>query len=271
MKNNHYRLVACLCLMALFAFASCQKEERRVAFTATMENPTIQGKTVFNSTTGTITWEEYDNIYIYNPDNWGWYWAEPTGSGSTANFYYDDWGTELTSGPYFALYPPTINGGGYQQVWFTNSPEVEDSFTPPMCAFSNTNQLKFKNLCGLIQLKLTAERDIDRIEVYTENNYIGGYFNVRNIGGVPTLVPIEDSRHEKCFACDEAVNCSEGYTFNLFLPPGTYTKMEITIIDTDDNACTLSLNEGESLTVVRSEGFPITVVYPTFSPISSEE
>ncbi|MBQ6068210.1 MAG: BspA family leucine-rich repeat surface protein [Bacteroidales bacterium] len=266
MMKQYYRIATLMCLVALFAFASCQKEEGRVLFIGTIEQPTVQGKTSVEIEPGTedavVKWEPGDEIALYDANGTRYTLeAEPTGNYTTANFL----GFETVGeGPYAAIYPAelAVSGSPYDRT--CTLPEVQDaaSFKAPMHAYSENNYLHFNILCGAIQLNLPqVNKTITSVELNTPNNIIAGEISWRwspflgylgiNVGGEGHTVTLD---------CGEGgMDCSNGLTLYIYLPEGEYSAMTFTI-NADDGSCAVKsfVDADDPIVIKRSVYYPTT-------------
>ena len=274
MKKDLYLLVALLTLVSLFSLIACQKEkDAKVLFTATIENPNIQCKTAITSA-GVMTWLNGDQIAVF--DNGGdgtvsHLAATPTGNHKTADFTIVSGYEEPSNGPYYAIYPASI-ATEYNTITLPTEYTYDGSrFDAPMYAYSTNNKLVFKNLCGVMQLNLTASKCINSI-VITTNQAITGEFNLDYNGGSPNMIATQNNNgNTLSINFDNSVDCNgNGQSFYIYLPIGNYSEMSITFYATDATYCTKSLQSGQTFIVGRNTLNPLNFNNPLFRPIGSK-
>ena len=274
MRKYYYRLAVLMTLVSLFTFSACQKEENgKVLFTATIENPTTQSKTAITNA-GVMTWLTDDQIAVYDNGGSGavsHLSATPTGNHKTADFTLVSGYEEPNDGPYYAIYPASI-ATAYNTITLPTEYTYDDSrFDAPMYAYSTNNKLVFKNLCGVMQLNLTANKSINSI-VITTDQAITGEFSLDYNGGIPNMNATQNNNgNTLTINFDNSVDCSgTGQSFYIYLPIGNYSEMSITFYTTDATYCTKSLQSGQTFIVGRNTLNPLNFNNPQFRPIGSK-
>lgn len=270
------RYIAFIALSAaLLCLNSCKKEENgKVLFKATIESPVQQGKTAIASD-GTMTWRSDDQIVVFYGQNEttmdGRSILSTTSTGKTAEF--TPMGITPTGGHYYAVYPTNIAGSSTFHNIITLPPTqayhaAEDGkvqFEAPMYAYSTTDQLAFKNLCGVVRLSLTTSKTISRI-VVSANEQLCGEFNVSWNGGVPTLTATSTEGGTSVeFTCGSSgVDCTDGADFYLYLPVNEagYTGMQFAFYTTDGSYITKTLKSDQRFYVGRNTLNPLEFDLP---------
>ena len=261
----------------VLCLSSCKKEENgKVLFKATIENPAQQGKTSIASN-GMMTWRSGDQIVVFYGTSatsmTGQSLLSTTSTGRTAEFTLA-LGNEPTGGHYYAVYPANIAGMIYHNS--INLPTSQEyhaaeggkvQFDAPMYAYSNDDQLVFKNLCGVVRITLTTPKAISRI-VVSANEPLCGQFNVNWNGGEPTLATTSTEGTEVEFTCGSGVNCAEGADFYLYLPVNEmgYTGMEFAFYATDGTYSTKTLMNDQRFVVGRNTLNPLVFSNLVFRP-----
>lgn len=270
-----------LAVMAtLLCLSSCKKEENgKVLFKATIENPAQQGKTSIASD-GMMTWRSGDRIVVFYGTSatsmTGQSLLSTTSTGRTAEFTLA-LGNEPTGGHYYAVYPANIAGMIYHNS--INLPTSQEyhaaeggkvQFDAPMYAYSNDDQLVFKNLCGVVRITLTTPKAINRI-VVSANEPLCGQFTVNWNGGEPTLATTSTESTEVEFTCGSGVNCAEGADFYLYLPVNEmgYTGMEFAFYATDGTYSTKTLMNDQRYVVGRNTLNPLVFSNLVFRPVGA--
>ncbi len=264
MKKTFYRTASFMCLAALMAFASCQKEQNvKTLFTGTIEQATYLGKTSVEIESATedaiVKWETGDEIAVYDPSTAHTLVATPTGDYTTADF---SGIADLGDGPYYAIYPAE-NAVSATSVTLSSEQTCSNGthFTAPMYAYSSgSRDLLFKNLCGALQLNLGAmEKTITSIELTTPHNNITGTFAIDYNGGDPEMTCTSNGGHTVTLNCGESgMSCANGLTFYIYLPEGEYSAMTFTINANDDSYAVKSFEDADDPIVIER-----SVYYPT--------
>lgn len=264
MKKNLFRMATMFSAVALLGVVSCQKEESPVLFTASIESAVQQSKTTisFNQSmetgdwSGNVMWESGDAIAVYGSGSAAASTLVTSSTGATAEFVLQEGSAELGGGPYYAIYPAGLAEGAGSIAL----PEVQECggshVAAPMYAYTENDHLAFKNLCGLLELNLTTDKTMKSIEVTTPNNVISGTgFGVAYNNGNPTLSIPATGGHHVTLDCGAGVDCTNGATFYLYLPPAEYTAMTITFIATDGSSRTLRLNNANDATLEMERNY----------------
>lgn len=274
MKKDLYLLVVLMTLVSFFSLVACQKEgDGKILFTAIIETPSTQSKTSITNT-GVMTWLNGDQIAVF--DNGGngvvsHLAATPTGNHKTADFTLVSGYEEPSDGPYYAIYPASI-ATTYNTITLPSEYTYDGSrFDAPMYAYSNNNQLVFKNLCGVMQLNLTANKSINSI-VITTDQAIAGEFSLDYNGGNPIMIATQNNNgNTLTINFDNSVDCSgTGQSFYVYLPIGNYGEMSITIYATGATYCTKTLQSGQTFIVGHNTLNPLNFNNPQFRPIGSK-
>ena len=279
MKKN--KLLIAAVIATLLCLSSCKKEENgKVLFKATIESTARQSKTDI-ANDGTMTWHSGDRIVVFYGTSatnmTGQSLLSTTSTGRTAEFTLA-LGDEPTGGHYYAVYPANIAGMIYHNR--INLPETQEyhaaegdkvQFEAPMYAYSNDDQLAFKNLCGVVRITLTAPKTISRI-VISANEPLCGQFTVNWNGGEPTLAAISTEGTEVEFTCGSGVDCTNGADFYLYLPVNEtgYTGMEFAFYATDGTYCSKTLKSEQRYVVGRNTLNPLVFGNMTFCTVGSK-
>ncbi len=224
-------LVSLLSLLALFTITSCQKEATGDGsqFRATME-PATDGKTVLSGTA--LNWVSGDQVAIYGTAGRGLYAATPQTPATVATL--DNVSGETGDGPFRAFYPSSLTSDGVNITLPAAQTYVEGSINEfPMYTESATNQLAFRNLCGVLKLHLTkANTNITSIAV-TANAPINGHFTISNLNGEPVLFYAEGGSNTVVLSCAAPQAIDNGKDFYITLP-ATFDSLKSIELNTDD-------------------------------------
>jgi glutamine amidotransferase-like uncharacterized protein len=179
MKYYHSLLLAVLCV----ALSGCNADREPAlpgdgAFQATIEAQKSASRTSLSGTT--VLWSAGDTIAVYRadilPDGLGVKFgllAEDAGSahGRFVSTEHPDWSAYTCN----ALFPASMDGGLDGKTLTVNLPEVQvyrkGSFGPsqsPAVAVNGCNGvMSFKNLCGVMAVKVTAAEAITEVRLTT--------------------------------------------------------------------------------------------------------
>lgn len=255
-------------VVTVAVLSSCKKEDNAtILFTATIESSAKTTININNVTEiGTIAWEQGDNITVFD-GNGVEATLSATTSGTTSGFTLDDGQAEPATAPYMAIYN---EGGSVTRNTITLS-DIQNwnssSVKAPMYApNTNSTELVFKNLCGIMVLTLDAPssgivpKKVTKI-VITANSALCGSFLID--GDDYSLQSLSNSGNNTVtLVCGDGVSIQGSENFYIFLPPATYTSMTITIHTDDGMVCTKTLQN--TFTVERNCYYPFSF---TLSPV----
>lgn len=251
MKRTLASLLSLMALTGITMLSSCSKEDvgDGTQFRATMEGCAARdGKTTLSGMS--LNWVSGDQVAIYGTAGCGLYTATPQSPATTAVF--DNVGGTTGDGPFRAFYPSTLTTDGVSITLPAAQTYVENSINEfPMYAESATNQLAFKNLCGVLKLHLTkANTNISSISV-TANAEICGDFTVSYVNGVPYLSYTGNGSKTVTMACAPAQAIDNGRDFYIALPAFDSLK-SITLTTDDGRVCTKTVKSNVCIGVQRS-------------------
>lgn len=242
------------------ATVSCQKDKITITeFTATMENCNDENGKVMQDG-NVLRWTDGDQIAVWGTDGMGIYTTHNTGTYVTTFTFTD--GDDPGDPNYTAIYP--ANWAQRQAMMFL--PPVQTSHdgrleTFPMMAKSSTSELVFKNLCGILRLRLQASgKSITGIEVVANQN-LWGSFRIDYNSGNPTLSHYTNGSNQLLLSIATPQSVStQAKDFYIALPPATYGEgFTIRIYASDGSVCTKTITVGHSFTIVRNGIFTITL------------
>lgn len=258
----------CVLMLAIAAMVcSCQKEQlTKGTFTATMEGYSGQGdKVVFSNMQ--FHWMQNDTIAVTRTDGtnyaMGLYFASEVSQNNTATLSYfsADGNTDVTGesfrGDYYAFSPNRIyDSPNSVTLPTTYSTDADGNLIGfPMYAKSSSTLLKFKNLCGMVRLRVHTPGTITYIRkiTLTTNQKVNGTFSVSG-ENTPTLsytgTPTEE---QKSVTLKTLVDISTSHDFFIPLPERSYSSLIIKLYTADGKTCTLAMGEENTLEIVRSQ------------------
>lgn len=164
---------------------------------------------------------------------------------------------------YKAIYPASATDQYFNFVLPAEQPYVAGGIAAfPMYAESDELSFSFKNLCGIIQIKLKGEKSVSSISLADKGadpKPMSGRFNVV----ADAAVPISGTNGTALIcATPVALNTSAFTSFFITVPAGEYGKLQIIIEASDGTICTLKSKN--PVTVERSMITPISISNPTF-------
>lgn len=131
--------------------------------------------------------------------------------------------------PYDARVDEGLRGGVLNLNLPSVQPYKEGTFAEgvfPMVAVSNTDELRFKNLCSVLKLSMTGEVAVKSIRFIAHDGWmaVSGKATVRaDFPSEPELVMAEDGSNAVTLQCDYIpLDPSKATDFFLVIPPGTY-------------------------------------------------
>lgn len=251
MKRTLASLLSLMALTGITMLSSCSKEDvgDGTQFRATMEGCAARdGKTALSGMS--LNWVSGDQVAIYGTAGCGLYSATPQTPATTAVF--DNVSGTTGDGPFRAFYPSTLTTDGVNITLPAAQTYVENSLNEfPMYAESATNQLAFKNLCGVLKLHLAkANTNITTISV-TANAEICGDFTVSYVNDVPYLSYTGNGSKTVTMTCATAQAIDNGRDFYIYLPAFDTLK-SITLTTDDGRVCTKTVKSNVCIGVQRS-------------------
>lgn len=180
-----------------------------------------------------ISWVNGDELRINQ-----YVYTASSASGGTARF------TKTTTGdpsPVFkACYPASAaswSGGNMSIVLPATQTKPQSGLVSgfPMYAESSTENLSFRNLCGLLKIRLKAASGtfkVTSIGLKSDNLSLSGQCDIVSDGaGVWKASPTAGSGTPAGvqYSCSTTVDDAEVSDFYIYLPPGEYTGFDITI------------------------------------------
>ncbi len=253
-------LLIFLSLTSLLAFtmSSCQKETVvTTTFEATMEEcEDDDGKVAF--TNGTMQWVTGDQIKVFGAAGSGVYQATVRSTGR-ATFHCVE--GDAGEAPYRAVYPASAaNDDGTVELPVVQVTEDGSLTGFPMYAQGSSTNLNFKNLCGVLRMRLQKSGvSITAIEVTGDIELTGDY-NVVYSSGVPTLEYSGHGMKTTMMTCNTPQSIANQKDFYIFLPVHTFSEgMRIRIYSSDGGVCTKTVSAGNSVRIQRSKITTITL------------
>ncbi len=286
MKTNLSVII--IATAALLITASCTKQESFEM--QEKEQSSGDGRTFnavieqgFTKTTLTeankVYWEMGDRVNINGAE----YSAIPKSPASRAVFQHRE-GPVPATGPYTAIYPASLYNaatGGFELP--DTISYVPGKLNTPMYAESDTEELSFKNICGVLCLSLAGTELMKSITVTAEENICGPFIvDIAQDGGFSTILTGEDCDANKTVTLDFGENPIELYgsyiegashdtiatKFYIPIPAGTYHGLTITVAI--DNAPKPELKKISTGEIIIEPNILYTLDWDITVPISEQ-
>ena len=254
----------CIPAVLLLLLASCNVREQGTdappaTFTASLEYG-ADSRTALDGLD--IVWTACDEISVFGnsaktPERFS---IDEEGIGTAdASFI----GLQVGAAPYYALYPhdgaASMNGTSLSLSLPAVQQYSEAGFAPgafPMVACSQTSKLEFRNLCGILSIKLTGEGTITSVSITSAaQEALWGKASVdMAYSGEPVLVMEQnDAAHSTLtLDCGDGVELSgEPASFNFIVPAGTL-KQGFTLTALDAESGEMVKSTATNLSAARS-------------------
>ena len=270
----NYRILIPACILAAALLAGCNKDENiqgltnisTTTFHASIESggtKTVLGNGESDTESHPVLWTPGDAIGITATSVFGRYEYRGTEDTDFAEFE----GEPIQGDLFYAVYPYSAKTAMSGSVLSLELPTVqqyaEASFAPsysPMVARSESTELEFKNLCGLLKIRLTGTETISSITFRSSGQGVSGPATVSmDYESVPELVMSDGAGMSVTLDCGEgvALNGTVPVPFYIVLPAGTYDDFSITVTSADGTVMT---KENSGLVINRSMVRPTSVV-----------
>lgn len=163
--------------------------------------------------------------------------------------------------PYTAYFPSNLYSGGQSVLpKFVTETWADGRFNMPMYAKSNTTDLHFKNLCGV--LKITVKKDVmasvKSIRVSSSNKAVSGKFHVDSNNAAVLDDSSAKGKSVTVEYTQAVTTSSEGTDFYVAIPPQTYQNLKIEIGDGVSDFRELVTKTGADIVIERNKIYHIT-------------
>ena len=258
--------------LAAFALTSCQQEitieeskPEGLVFTATTEIPAT--KTALDASLN-VVWQAGDEITVMGGSSIGTYTT--TADGDTKATFTHHSGTEATTSPYKAWYPTTLYDNVTLVLPATQTYTAGNITGNPMYAESETANLSFKNICGIIKLNISTTqtgKKVRKIVLSADQGMSGEISNVATLGTDLTAA-VSGTAGVTLDCGTEGVEIgSTAIPFYIAVPAKTYSNLKIMVITADDEFQTRTAKS--DIVVGRSSITDITLGFNNLSAISN--
>lgn len=266
MKRN----IILLFLLPALLIAGCENpmdEHGPDAGSPTTFTATIEGGDGTKTALGTpdasgvraVKWSDDDAISIS-----GATYTVSSGAGTTSATFTGS-GAQLDGGKYKAYYPASVYNGGTPSLPAVQDYEVAGRIDHlPMYAEDATTTLNFKNLCAVLEFKLTGTKTVGSIGLKsTEGKKLSGAFTPQNWASdsrsVVMAASASDSVTLSCGASGVALDATTPTSFFIAVPAQSYTwgTLRVTVKDLSGNEITSFTNSVSDSQLKRSEIYDI--------------
>lgn len=243
-----------LCLIGLSVFTGCMFEEEAVenveeglvhkVFTAVVEDDDMTTKTMLDEVevdgVRGVLWEPEDVIGVAKYGQKYQKFVNTLDAPSANGVFEGSVGQDVM---YYAVYPYAENQQMSTSVtvkiptYQTYKHNSFDGSAAPMLAKANDGEaLHFKNLCGVLAIRMTGKEKVKSIIFQTNSGEKASGEGVADpdYGDYPVLDMTETSETFIVLDCGEGVQLSgEPTSFHFVLPPATYNGFKLTIATVD--------------------------------------
>ena len=254
---------------ALMAFGavSCKKEienndlsNRPVRFSATMEN-SGDSKTTLNGYA--LLWADGDQVKVMCDEfTTAGVYQVVSGGKRHADFVFagEESSEETLVAPFKAGYPADYWNDNVTSITL---PATQNYVANGMEKFPMYGEVAegmgvdFKNLCGVIRLRLVKPGESVTKIAITTTNYLNGEFSVSMVDGLPVMQHVTGGTNGDTLYCADPVSINSTTDFYIYLPAGTYNPMRIEVFNNRGLLC--SMDATAAITIERNK---ITTIAP---------
>ena len=270
---NKLRILLFSTIIASLLLVSCEKNPAQPntpaskGFTATTTEY-VKGSAKTTLDDFMPLWSAGDRICVWGSDLMPRQ-CMTTGRDTTVAFFkYDSLPEGIVRGPYTAIYPASL----FRSPTRITVPPTQNSLSgtlsgAPAYAHSDTNQLDFYNLCGVVRLKLTgpAAKRITYVILFSDQIINGEYDLVENPDNplCPQLSYVSGGTSNTIL---NVAHSSQGDgNYYIAIPAGTYSSLSAFLYTTDQMRASACLGEGEPIVVEQNSITAFTLENLDFS------
>ena len=244
-------------LAVAFGFTACSNEDEALG-NVKGEKTTVLAMTEVGTRTAlesdgagayNVVWSEGDNIYIGNGHSEYKEFTLKSGAGETTATFE---GEVPADGTYKVYY-----GSQYDTFESNQHYEASKASNFQMCASATVTDgkispIQFWNVGGILRLTVKGTATIKNIKVTSEQP-MSGPSSFNNETKTATASDYYNIRYVQLDCGDGVALTTEGTVFNIALLANTYTGVQITLIDADDNTLTKTFTGTDGLKIERSK------------------
>jgi len=252
----------------VFGAVSCNKEKetndlsnRPVRLTATTEG---YGDTKTDLHGHALTWSDGDQIKVMceNFTTADVYQVRQGGSNHAEFVYAGDEANEPTLvAPFKAGYPAEYWNADVTTITLPAQQNYVENGMEKFPMYGEVAEgmgVDFKNLCGVIRLRLVKPNESVTKIVLSTTKYMNGEFGVSFTEGVPAIEHLNGGDNFITLNCAEPVSINSATDFYIYLPAGTYNPMRIEVYNNRGLLC--EMNSTANITIERNK---ITTIAPS--------
>lgn len=257
--------------LAAITLTACQQDlnidtnnsEGYALFTATTESSATKTALNKNGEGYDVLWLEGDQITIVDAvSNVGVY---KTASTTTKGAFSYVSGAAATTPDYKAWYPASIYNEGTPTLPATQEYAADNIKNSPMYAESSTENLSFKNICGIIRLKISTTmngKKVRSISLSATQPMSGAISNAANLASDSYVAAVSEGAGVTLDCGESGVAIgTEPTAFHFAVPANSYTGLKITVLTTDGDFQTRTLKSEQSIVVGRSSITEVTIPF----------
>ena len=257
--------------LAAITLTACQQDlnidtnnsEGYALFTATTESSATKTALNKNGEGYDVLWQDGDQITIVDAvSNVGVY---KTASTTTKGAFSFVSGTVATTPGYKAWYPASIYNAGTPTLPATQEYAADNIKNSPMYAESSTETLSFKNICGIIRLKISTTmngKKVRSIALSATQPMSGAISNAAILASDSYVAEISEGAGVTLDCGESGVAIgTEPTAFHFAVPANSYTGLKITVLTTDGDFQTRTLKSEASIVVGRSSITEVTIPF----------
>lgn len=245
------------------SMTACNKEEitNGSVFVSVEENEITNSTKLFLAENDSLYWDENDNVTLYDADGNSAIYAANTNVYPTEFEYIQDVNTQRrfdhTKAPLYAYFPrKTATSAGVRgvialpYVQTSNNGELAEF---PMYGEGTFNNFTFRNVCGVIRMRLSGDVTLDSITITTDKKVNGRFdidftnfehmisADVRDNSGTKTAV----------LKTNAPIALGNGVKeVNMYLPAETYRVFNITFFA---NGKAYTMRNKSNITIYRTQ------------------
>lgn len=256
-------------ILSLIIFSSCKKDPDTpagISFTATTSDY-VKCSAKTTMTEFTPLWSVGDNFYVWGNDSTPHRCHTSESGVNKALFKYDTLPAATPGSPFTAIYPSQL----YLSPTRITVPPSQSSATgsltnAPMYASSNSTDLTFHNLCGVIRLKLIGE-NANRIyyAILIANQRINGQYELLENPDNADCPQLSYASGGSTNTILQVSNPIQGDgTYYIALPAGTYNSLAVYLYTLDHTFASVSLSHEGPVIIKQGAVTPFTLSDITF-------
>lgn len=243
-------LALSVAVVAALLFAACSDKEATRVFEASTEGGAGNGKVSLSGTA--IRWSDDDTIRLFDTYDKAADYRLVSGAGAShAQFAYSS-GSDLSGGTVRSVYPASLATSPTQITLPATQTTTDGSLSAlPGYAVSNTNSLRYYNICGLVRFRLAATSDVSLCAIAVTTNIPTNGVASLSGSATSTAITTPSGSTTTTLACTTPQNIATPHDFYMYLPPATYTTFSVVLRTADGATCTRTASS--PITITRAQ------------------